>query len=82
MLNRDADESPDDDQAIGHIAPGERYAVDVLGSTRVRTLSKEFTFPSLDENDMPFINDSPIVQPDVPACNGVVHVIGGAVLLP
>lgn len=64
-----------------HIAPGERYSTDVLDSRKVRMLSREFTFPSL-AGGVPFINDSEILLPDVTACNGVVHVIGDAVLLP
>ena len=64
-----------------HIAAGERDAEDVLGSSRVRMLNRDFTFPSLD-GSTPFINDSEILWPDVFACNGVVHVIGDAVLLP
>lgn len=64
-----------------HIAPGERDSGDVLDSSRVRMLSRSFTFPSL-QAEMPFINDSEIVMPDVFACNGVVHVIGDEVLLP
>ncbi len=64
-----------------HIAPGERDSGDVLESSRVRTLSRSFTFPSL-QGGVPFINDSQIVIPDVFACNGVVHVIGDQVLLP
>ena len=64
-----------------HIAPGERDSGDVLDSSRVRTLSRSFTFPSL-QDGVPFINDSQIVIPDVFACNGVVHVIGDEVLLP
>ena len=64
-----------------HIAPGERDSGDVLGSRKVRTLSREFTYPSLD-GGVPFINDSEIIAPDNFACNGVVHVIGDEVLLP
>lgn len=64
-----------------HISPGSRDSGDVLDAARVRMLSREFTFPSLQEG-VPFINDSEIVLPDVYACNGVVHVIGDEVLLP
>ena len=64
-----------------HIAPGERYSTDVLDSRKVRMLSREFTSPSLSDG-LAFINESQIVLPDVPACNGVVHVIGDGVLLP
>jgi uncharacterized surface protein with fasciclin (FAS1) repeats len=63
-----------------HIAAGERDSVDVLDSRKVRTLSREFIRPSL-QYGVPFINNSAIIAPDNFACNGVVHVITGEVLL-
>jgi transforming growth factor-beta-induced protein len=63
-----------------HVSPGERFAEDVVSSARIRTMSKEFTFPSVSGMDA-FINDAPILATDIDADNGVVHVIGG-VLLP
>ncbi|RLQ21282.1 fasciclin domain-containing protein [Seongchinamella sediminis] len=64
-----------------HIAPGERDEADVLDSRRIRMLNRDFTFPSLDGSTA-FINDVSILQTDIFACNGVVHVLDGGVLLP
>jgi len=64
-----------------HIAPGDRDSGEVLGADQVRMFNRDFTYPSLD-GGTPFINDSPIIAPDNFACNGVVHVIDGQVLLP
>ncbi len=63
-----------------HVAPGERLSGDVLSASRVRMLSKSFTYPSLD-GATPFINDAEIVMADVDVANGVIHVID-TVLLP
>lgn len=63
-----------------HVAPGERFSSDVLDASRVRMLSKSFTYPSVD-GGTPYINDARIVAADVDASNGVIHVID-SVLLP
>jgi transforming growth factor-beta-induced protein len=63
-----------------HVAPGERFSVDVLDSTRIRTLSKGFVHPSV-RAGMPYVNDARIVAADIDVSNGVIHVID-AVLLP
>ena len=63
-----------------HVAPGERFSVDVLDSTRIRTLSKKFVHPSV-RSGTPYINDARIVAADIDVSNGVIHVID-AVLLP
>jgi uncharacterized surface protein with fasciclin (FAS1) repeats len=63
-----------------HISPGERDSGDVLGANRVRMLSRGFTYPNF-QGDVPFINNSEISGPDNFACNGVVHIIDGEVLL-
>ncbi|TFG66580.1 MAG: fasciclin domain-containing protein [Thermomicrobiales bacterium] len=63
-----------------HVAPGERFSDDVLGASRVRMLSKSFTYPSLD-GSTPYINNAQILIPDIDVSNGVIHVID-AVLLP
>lgn len=63
-----------------HVSPGERFSSDVLSSSRVRMVNKQFTYPSL-QGGTPYINTAPIEAADVDADNGVVHVIGG-VLLP
>ncbi len=74
---------PVDDLAailLYHVAPGERYAADVVASTRIRTLSKGFLFPRV-EMGTAYVNDAEILATDIEADNGVIHVIGG-VLLP
>jgi len=63
-----------------HVAPGERFSDEVLSASRIRTVSKGFLRPSV-ENGVPFVNDARIVLPDVDATNGVIHVID-TVLLP
>lgn len=63
-----------------HVAPGRRDSGSVLESSRVRTISRDFLFPSI-RDGLPFINDSQIVIPDVETDNGIIHVID-AVLLP
>jgi len=65
---------------LHHVAPGERFSGDVLGSTRVRMLDKSFTHPAI-VGGVPTIDGATIVAPDVDVSNGVIHVID-AVLLP
>jgi len=74
-----------------HVAPGNRDAASVLGSTQVRTLSKSFVYPYVDMDGNAFLRDvdrlgfgSPdaqIIAPNVFASNGVIHGIDW-VLLP
>ncbi len=68
------------DILLFHVSPGRRLSGDVLGSERVRTMNKDFLFPSL-QGGVPFINNAEIVVPDLQVDNGVIHVID-AVLLP
>lgn len=63
-----------------HVAPGERFSDDVVASTRIRTVSKGFVFPSVHDGGA-YINDARILAADIDASNGVIHVID-AVLLP
>jgi transforming growth factor-beta-induced protein len=63
-----------------HVAPGRRYAEDVVSSDRIRMSNGGFTMIRL-ENGAAYINDSQIVATDVEASNGLIHVID-AVLLP
>jgi uncharacterized surface protein with fasciclin (FAS1) repeats len=63
-----------------HVVPGRRLAEDVVESDRLRMLNRDFAWISL-RDDGAYINDSKIVQTDVPASNGIIHVID-AVLLP
>ena len=65
---------------LHHVAPGERFSGDVLDSTRVRTLNKDFVYPSV-AGGSAYISGAQILIPDVNASNGVIHVID-SVLLP
>jgi uncharacterized surface protein with fasciclin (FAS1) repeats len=62
------------------VAKGRRMAEDVVSSTQIRMLNGQFTEISL-RDDGAYIDDSMIVSTDVPADNGVIHVIN-AVLMP
>jgi transforming growth factor-beta-induced protein len=65
---------------LHHVAPGERFSGDVLGSTRIRMLDRSFTHPAV-LGGVPTIDGATIVLPDRDVSNGVIHVID-AVLLP
>lgn len=65
---------------LHHVAPGERFSGDVVGSTHVRTLNRDFVQPSV-QSGVAFIDGARVLQADVDASNGVIHVID-AVLLP
>jgi len=65
---------------LHHVAPGSRYSGDVLGSTRVRTLNRDFLHPRV-VGGVPYVDGARIVAADVSASNGVIHVID-EVLLP
>ena len=63
-----------------HVTPGERSSGDVLASSRIRTISRQFLHPSV-RGGTPYIDDARIVAADIDVSNGVIHVID-AVLLP
>ena len=63
-----------------HVAKGRRMAEDVVASDQIRMLNGQRTMIGLMDG-MAYINDSKIVATDVPADNGVIHVID-SVLLP
>jgi uncharacterized surface protein with fasciclin (FAS1) repeats len=63
-----------------HVANGRRDAGDVTSSSQIRMLNKQFTQITVN-NSGAFINNAQIVATDVPAANGIIHVIDG-VLLP
>ena len=65
---------------LHHVAPGERFSGDVLSSSRIRTLNRDFVFPSV-SGGTPFIDGAAILTPDIDASNGVIHVID-TVLMP
>jgi transforming growth factor-beta-induced protein len=70
-----------------HVARGERLSGDVLGSEQIRMLNRSFTYP--DASDFTIVDNKGekaglILDPnlvDVPADNGVIHVID-SVLMP
>jgi uncharacterized surface protein with fasciclin (FAS1) repeats len=68
------------DILLYHVAPGRRYAADVVSSTRIRMSNGGFTTIRLEGGEA-YVNGSQIVLTDVEATNGVIHVID-AVLLP
>jgi uncharacterized surface protein with fasciclin (FAS1) repeats len=63
-----------------HIAPGNRDASSVVGSDRIRMANGKFTYITVKDGGA-YINNAMIVATDVPASNGIIHVIDG-VLLP
>jgi uncharacterized surface protein with fasciclin (FAS1) repeats len=63
-----------------HVAPGARYAEDVVSSSRIRTLERGFLKVSIKGGEA-YVNDSKIVDTDIKATNGVIHVID-TVLMP
>lgn len=63
-----------------HVVPGRLLAADVLASTTLTTVQGQDLTVSLN-NGAPFVNASGIVQTDIEASNGVIHVID-SVLLP
>jgi uncharacterized surface protein with fasciclin (FAS1) repeats len=63
-----------------HVAPGRRDSGDVVDSTRIRTIQGGFLRVSLHDGGA-YVNDARIIAVDVPASNGIIHVID-AVLLP
>jgi transforming growth factor-beta-induced protein len=63
-----------------HVAPGERFAADVVSSSRIRTVSKGFLWPSVSGGNV-HINDAQVIATDIDVSNGVIHVID-RVLLP
>jgi len=63
-----------------HVAPGERFAADVVSSSRIRTVSKGFLRPSVSGGNV-YVNDAQVIAADIDVSNGVIHVID-RVLLP
>jgi len=63
-----------------HVANGRRTAENVVKSEQIRMLNGQFTSISLMDG-MPFISDSAIMETDVMADNGIIHIID-AMLVP
>ena len=69
-----------------HVAPGERFAKDVVSSSRVSTLLKEFLMVKLEDGTATIGNDkngyATIIATDIDASNGVIHVVDQVLLQP
>lgn len=63
-----------------HVARGRRDAADVVTSSQIRMLNRDFTEITVDSSGA-YIDNAQIIATDVPAANGIIHVID-AVLLP
>jgi uncharacterized surface protein with fasciclin (FAS1) repeats len=61
-----------------HAAPGRRNANAILGARQVRMLNGDFA--AVNASAVTIAN-APIVQPNIQASNGIIHVVG-AVLIP
>ena len=61
-----------------HVAPGERFAADVLGSSKIRMLNKQFAAVNANAGT---IDGAAIVATNIDVSNGVIHVVSD-VLLP
>ena len=61
-----------------HVAPGERFASDVLGSSKIRMLNKQFATV---DGTAGTIDGAAIVGTDIDVSNGVIHVVSD-VLMP
>jgi transforming growth factor-beta-induced protein len=59
---------------LHHVAPGERSNDDVLGTSRIRTINRDFLTPSV-AGGVAYVGGARIVIADVDASNGVIHVI-------
>lgn len=63
-----------------HVVPGKIMAEDAMGADSVTTVQgQDLTVTTMDGQVM--INEATVIQPDVEASNGVIHVIDG-VLMP
>ena len=65
---------------LHHVAPGERDSGDVVSSTKVRTLNRDFLSPTV-QGGSAYVDGAKILLADVDASNGVIHVID-SVLVP
>jgi LPXTG-motif cell wall-anchored protein len=64
-----------------HLAPGTITAAQIVQVPTVKTVEGEFVRITAAGGTVN-INDAPVVQPDVPATNGIIHVIGGVLIPP
>ncbi len=64
-----------------HVVPGELAAADVVSRTRLTTVNGAEIQISVSGNTVK-INDATIVQTDIQASNGIIHVIDAVILPP
>lgn len=76
----DLDKAALTDILLYHVARGNRMASDVVSSEQIRMLNGDFTEIGLMDGNA-YIDESMIVATDVPADNGVIHIID-TVLIP
>lgn len=69
------------DILLYHVTPGRRGALSVLFSKRIRMLNGDRTRTRLTREGL-FINDARIVDVNISARNGIIHVIDGVLLPP
>ncbi|MFG6136558.1 fasciclin domain-containing protein [Halomonas sp. B23F22_10] len=63
-----------------HVVPGKVMAEDAMGADSVTTVQgQDISITTMDGQVM--VNDATVIQPDIEASNGVIHVIDG-VLMP
>jgi uncharacterized surface protein with fasciclin (FAS1) repeats len=69
-----------------HVAPGNRSAEDVVDSEKIRTLSKKFIEVEVNNGSVQIGNEqngfANVVDTDIFASNGVIHVIDGVLMPP
>lgn len=65
---------------LAHVVPGEIYSRDLRNGASAMTLLNSYAIPFVVNNSGAKASDSNIVQPDVKAFNGVVHVIDKVII--
>lgn len=73
------------DVLLYHVAPGERFASDVIEGSQVNTLLRsqniDVSIDTSGDEPVVLLDEAPVLLADVATSNGVIHVIGG-VLVP
>lgn len=75
------------DVLLYHVATGRRDAAEVIGSDQIRMFNRDFVGVSFDGTNVYLVDnadfspDAQVIIPNVPAANGIIHVIDN-VLVP